>query len=235
MAMDKKELARLLSIAASKSNQNNNSQSSQQKQLSPTKEVDPNEYNAGYKASAILQALNPILTQELRKKNPEGFDNLMSSISDLSNQTKEQYKKFQSGEINVSDWNNYYKNQAASRTKLIEDFDFPEALGAREIEKILGPQKYKDYVSAVRVARGDMSGRGYDVGKVTGNIEEPQNLTDVMFGKRMATQSSASGMRKSGKDGYNIGYVYDLNTGEILIDPKSYGVDMKTGIPLIGK
>ena len=230
MALDKKELAKLLSIVASKSNQ-----SAKTKQMSPTREVDPNEYDAPYKASAILQALNPILTQELRKKNPEGVDNLMSSISGLTNQTKEQYKKFQSGEISASDWKNYYKNQASNRTKLIEDFDFSQSLEADEIQKILGPERYKDYVSAIGVSRSSMSNEGYNIGRVTGNIETAQNINDAKFGKRMATQMSKSGITKSGDNGYSIQYVYDPKTGKISISPDSYGVDMQTGQPIASK
>lgn len=226
MALDKQQLARMLSVIAAKENTGNLAQA-------PLREVDPNEYNAEYKSGAVLQALYPILNVELEKKNPQKYRELMSTLASLGEGMKSQLEKVQSGKMPISEWSEYAKGEKLKRTKTIEDFDFPESLSPEELKKVLGPKRFNDYVSALAIARKGQFDRGHNVGGIVGDIENPQNMDEIRYGKRLATQPSVSGIERSGRNPYAVFYDYNPDTGEITVSPRSYGVDMKTGVPIV--
>lgn len=206
----------------------------QPQQAPQTMQIDPNDPYAVQKAGAVILAVKPTLQAELRKKNPKGYDELQNNIVKLASEIKSNYDKFSKGEMTAKEWNEYYKKQSEVSNKLVEDSALPESLEPGEIEKILGPQAYREYIQALDISRANASKSGFQQAGLIGHKEKPLTIDDIRFGKRMSFASIIQGPTYGGKNqGYQGSWMYDPATGQYSLDPKlSYNVDMKTGQPI---
>jgi hypothetical protein len=203
-------------------------------QAPQTMQIDPNDPYAVEKAGAVIYAVKPILQAELRRKNPDAYDTLLNRKVQLGSEIKSMYDKFSKGEMTVNEWNDYFKKQSAVSNKLVEDSDLPESLDPGDIQRLLGPQVYKEYVQALSISRNHASKKGFEQSGIVGNIEKPLTIDDIRFGKRMSFASITQGPTYGGKNQeYQGSWMYDPANGQYSLDPKlSYNVDMKTGQPI---
>lgn len=225
MAIDKKDLSKIIKIINSKNEKKN-------QPSAPTRRVDPKEKNAEYKAAAVLNALSPTLNAALERKDPTGYRNLNTAIQSFtSNRIAELDKNFKSGIINAKEYKKQFQDIQQNRNDFIANYDYNNYLNPQEVRNALG-KNYDDFVSAYRIAFSSGSERGLSHG-IVGQKETPSNLSEVKYGKLFMTNPRVSGFENPD---YSVFYMYDPSTGSISIDKdRSKNIDFNTGEPLISK
>lgn len=223
MAMDKKDLSKIIKIINSKDEKKN-------QPSAPTRRVDPKEKDAEYKAAAVINALSPALNAALEKKDPEGYKNFNTATSSFtSNRMIDLDKNFKSGIISAKEYKKQLQDLQQSKNEFIENYDYNNYLNPEEVKSALG-KNYEDFLSAYRVAYSGGSERGLTQ-SIVGQKEAPSMLSEVKYGKKFMTSPKISGFENPD---YSTFYMYDPATGAISIDKsRSKNIDFNTGEPLI--
>jgi Tfp pilus assembly protein PilV len=156
-------------------------------------EPEPSAQERYYQASARLSHYKGLLNEQLKKKNPQAYQDYFKGLVDLR-------KK---GNISEAD-------------KYIQNASWNDYLTPQEVRSSLGDEEYEQYINSIR----DVNSYDVQQGRkpLYGTIEGESDLSNLNYGRRFASMQitpSYSAYNETRGTKYNRNYTYDPKTRQV--------------------